>query len=359
LKFAERAKHIVTEVKANKIEAVDAELVAKLQREIKYLKEILNIRRKGTSAVNQVNNKLLILQEENERLRQSHLSVNEVEKLMEENKVIRIELQRFRSDHGDSSNPKDFEVTGGLSSFMTKGFGSPMSRSPRESKPTDILDTIQEGEIGELHNRNFGQEHTSFQHANVFDSVHTVDSKNQNFSEMTSPMSSQSHLGATSKISQIAATRSPSEGQIIPIGNLPQRIKGKTNNDIVAEAGKLPRDVQKIEEKKKEQQRALRRLQALEDWQKKMKNKELGLDSSQGRFSEPPLGSETTSVSSSMDKPAIDYKLAEFDKLYDPYKVRQEIEKKYNTKSRVQLPSKNLRTSEDLSRLKNIQKNFF
>jgi hypothetical protein len=34
LKFAERAKHIVTEVKANKIEAVDAELITKLQKEV-------------------------------------------------------------------------------------------------------------------------------------------------------------------------------------------------------------------------------------------------------------------------------------------------------------------------------------
>ena len=34
LKFAERAKHIVTEVKANKIEAVDAELIGKLQKEV-------------------------------------------------------------------------------------------------------------------------------------------------------------------------------------------------------------------------------------------------------------------------------------------------------------------------------------
>lgn len=59
----------MTKVKSNSIDAVDAELVKKLQNEIKYLREILNIRRKGTSTVNEVHNKLLLLQEENDRLR--------------------------------------------------------------------------------------------------------------------------------------------------------------------------------------------------------------------------------------------------------------------------------------------------
>jgi len=62
------------------------------------LKEILNIRRKGTSAINQVHNKLLILQEENDRLRNAHFSVQEVERLMEENRQMRMELQHFKVD---------------------------------------------------------------------------------------------------------------------------------------------------------------------------------------------------------------------------------------------------------------------
>ena len=62
------------------------------------MKEILNIRRKGTSAINEVHNKLLILQEENDRLRQAHLSVHEVERLMEENRAIRMELQQLKTD---------------------------------------------------------------------------------------------------------------------------------------------------------------------------------------------------------------------------------------------------------------------
>ena len=67
------------------------------------MKEILNIRRKGTSAINQVHNKLLILQEENDRLRNSHFSIQEVERLMEENRKMRMELQQLKID-GQSDN---------------------------------------------------------------------------------------------------------------------------------------------------------------------------------------------------------------------------------------------------------------
>lgn len=95
MKFAERAQHVVTVVKQNKINAVDQDLVAKLQMEIKYLRDILNMRRKGTS-VNEVHHKLLLLQEENDRLRKA-ISIQEVEGLIEENKKMKLELQALRS----------------------------------------------------------------------------------------------------------------------------------------------------------------------------------------------------------------------------------------------------------------------
>jgi len=88
-----------------------------------YLREILNIRRKGTSGVNEVHQKLLILQQENERLRQQHVSIEEVERLIEENKRMKMELQKLRGGTSGSgigkikdlkSNflelPKDFDL---------------------------------------------------------------------------------------------------------------------------------------------------------------------------------------------------------------------------------------------------------
>ena len=64
----------------------------------------MNIRRKGTSAINEVHQKLLILQEENDRLRRTVLSVNDVENLMAENRQMKFELQKLKpSITGQSS----------------------------------------------------------------------------------------------------------------------------------------------------------------------------------------------------------------------------------------------------------------
>ena len=56
----------------------------------------MNIRRKGTSAINEVHQKLIILQEENDRLRQTVMSVRDVEKLMAENRQMKFELQKLK-----------------------------------------------------------------------------------------------------------------------------------------------------------------------------------------------------------------------------------------------------------------------
>lgn len=47
LKFADRAKSVMVKVKANEVNASDDALVAKLQREVQHLREVLNLRRKG------------------------------------------------------------------------------------------------------------------------------------------------------------------------------------------------------------------------------------------------------------------------------------------------------------------------
>lgn len=47
LKFADRAKEVMSVVKANEVNASDDALVQKLQKEVQHLREVLNIRRKG------------------------------------------------------------------------------------------------------------------------------------------------------------------------------------------------------------------------------------------------------------------------------------------------------------------------
>ena len=71
------------------------------------------MRRQGNSAIGEVHNKLLILKEENQRLRQNHVSIKEVEQLLEENKSMKFELQILRNEPLDTSFrdiPSKFDI---------------------------------------------------------------------------------------------------------------------------------------------------------------------------------------------------------------------------------------------------------
>ena len=67
LKFADRTKSILVQVKANKMNAADDALILRLQKEVQHLKEILSLNRKGGNE--NVNQQLLLLKDENARLK--------------------------------------------------------------------------------------------------------------------------------------------------------------------------------------------------------------------------------------------------------------------------------------------------
>lgn len=69
-------------VKPVEFNGMNADMVLKLQKEVLYLKELLNLKRKGLNAQD-MHAKLMALQEENERLKKTHVSLAEVEKLIE------------------------------------------------------------------------------------------------------------------------------------------------------------------------------------------------------------------------------------------------------------------------------------
>ena len=69
LKFADRAKQIMQNVKKNEVSATNDKLVRKLLREVDHLREILNLKKAG-GPLKEVNEKLWILKEENEKLKE-------------------------------------------------------------------------------------------------------------------------------------------------------------------------------------------------------------------------------------------------------------------------------------------------
>ncbi|CAD8103063.1 unnamed protein product [Paramecium sonneborni] len=104
LKFAQRAKNVTIKVQPNKFNANDQVLVNKLIKEIDYLKSLLNMKRNGLNQ-NDLHFKLMKMQEENERLREIQLSNDEIEKIIQENRKMKEEIQKFQqqSSIGDPS----------------------------------------------------------------------------------------------------------------------------------------------------------------------------------------------------------------------------------------------------------------
>ena len=83
--------------KANIFSGSDDALVKRLQKEIIHLRDILNIRRKGGKG--ELAEQLLLLKDENSRLKENNISMKDIERLMEENKLIKLELQRMMANN--------------------------------------------------------------------------------------------------------------------------------------------------------------------------------------------------------------------------------------------------------------------
>ena len=80
----------MTKVSANAVSAQDDALVNKLQKEIQHLKDILNLKRKG--GAHDLHQQLLILKEENTKLKEMVNHNDEVEVLRQENRLMRQEI---------------------------------------------------------------------------------------------------------------------------------------------------------------------------------------------------------------------------------------------------------------------------
>lgn len=108
LNFANRARKVTVTAVANEISASDDALVKKLQHELQYLKDLLQLKRKG--GMGDVNRKLLLLRQENDKLRAMHTEWEGVEQIKVENKMMRLELQRLKEGESETCS----NATGGM-----------------------------------------------------------------------------------------------------------------------------------------------------------------------------------------------------------------------------------------------------
>lgn len=88
----------MVKIKANELDATDEALVQKLHEEVVHLRQVLNLRKKGK--IEEVQQQLIKLQKENNRLKKIASNAEEVERLKLENKIMRLELQKIRQEEG-------------------------------------------------------------------------------------------------------------------------------------------------------------------------------------------------------------------------------------------------------------------
>lgn len=81
LKFADRAKNVMQRVRRSEVSVHEDAAVGKLQREVSFLKEVLMMKQKGT--VGEMSNKVIKLQEENERLKDIVTNVGQLNRSTE------------------------------------------------------------------------------------------------------------------------------------------------------------------------------------------------------------------------------------------------------------------------------------
>ncbi|CDW85964.1 kinesin motor domain containing protein [Stylonychia lemnae] len=145
LKFADRAKQVMATIRANEINAADDALVQKLQKEVQTLREVLNLRRKGVT--NDIQRELLVLKEENLKLKEMAQNADMVERLKLENKLMKLELQKMKepggSDYG--SNTQHFNTLGG-SSELTNHTSNSFVGTIRRSNQSDPFLEFQESD---------------------------------------------------------------------------------------------------------------------------------------------------------------------------------------------------------------------
>ena len=108
--------------KANKFSGSDDALVKRLQKEILHLRDILNIRRKGGQG--ELAEQMMVLKEENSRLKEKQLELKDVEKLKHENKIIKLELQKLMrtGTHENFNNGQKFDIANSGEIFRMTGY---------------------------------------------------------------------------------------------------------------------------------------------------------------------------------------------------------------------------------------------
>lgn len=97
LRFARNAQTVKTQIVENEIDARNSEVIKELQKEIKYLKQILSIKSKG-GGISDLVYQMKELRKENEKLREGKVTDNSekgIQFIIEENKRLKAQMKKL------------------------------------------------------------------------------------------------------------------------------------------------------------------------------------------------------------------------------------------------------------------------
>lgn len=149
--FANSAKKVQIKVKANEVNASNDVLVKKLQSELQYLKDLLQLKRKG--GMSDIHRQVLLLKQENDKLRAMSQKWQMVEQISLENKMMKLELQKYKengSTMGDTDTHSNIPPGETLIQAQTIIERENLTRNSQDSKPNSIksfLTTISASDV--------------------------------------------------------------------------------------------------------------------------------------------------------------------------------------------------------------------
>lgn len=129
LRFAKKAKEVSISPEKTEISMADNKLIQRLQKEIRYLKDCMKVPKDSET----LHQKLFILQEENERLKEG-LGVN-MDKILEENRQMKEKLKKMMGETTNSLVPETDELDKFCEKYQPIPAASTTSSSFRQTTP--------------------------------------------------------------------------------------------------------------------------------------------------------------------------------------------------------------------------------
>ena len=105
LRFANMTKRLSLHAKANEISVADNKLIQRLQKEIRYLKDCMKIPKNSED----LHHKLISLQEENDRLKETIAPTVNIDSILQENQKMKVQLKKIMEMTGGAFGVIDAE----------------------------------------------------------------------------------------------------------------------------------------------------------------------------------------------------------------------------------------------------------